>query len=171
MRQIHREGVVVRSGALERAPPTTWHLHTHTICMPDRVNILKLYQMSFSMNHIALKHFRPLSNVHPWRRSPWRNCSRHAGAVFGAAGASGAVPPHCLRKNVTPGLRCVVTPWRETLDAETRDAGITPPLSRMDGQHYQCACWELGTTWILYCWQNEKFQKSFSFIVPDSFTC
>ena len=33
-----------------------------------------------------------------------------------------------------------------TLDAETRDAGITPPLSRMDGQHYQCACWELGTT-------------------------
>ena len=58
-----------------------------------------------------------------------------------------------------------------TLDAETRDAGITPPLSRMDGQHYQCACWELGTTWILYCWQNEKFQKSFSFIVPDSFTC
>ena len=26
--------------------------------------------------------------------------------------SSGAVPRHCLRKNVTPGLRCVVTPWR-----------------------------------------------------------
>ena len=34
--------------------------------------------------------------------------------------SSGAVPPHCLRKNVTPGLRCVVTPWRR--DARCRDA-------------------------------------------------
>ena len=125
----------------------------------------------------GLLFFFPLSNVHivhPWRRSPWRNWSRHAGAVFGAAGASGAAEQFLHTVCGRMWRQVSAASWRRdavTLDAETRDAGITPPLSRMDGQHYQCACWELGTTWILYCWQNEKFQKSFSFIVPDSFTC
>lgn len=214
MRQIHREGVV-RSGALERAPPTTWHMHTHTICMPDRgdhseivTNILfndsywigtlfeKIWNNDINGNAIsrACRGYSYDRSAGKWKYvhkqifakglfSSHCPMSTHGAGRLGETGAGTREP--CLvqlgraeQRSSSETLfaeECDArSPLRRdavTLDAETRDAGITPPLSRMDGQHYQCACWELGTTWILYCWQNEKFQKSFSFIVPDSFTC
>ena len=56
--------------------------HSHVQCPP--------------MAPVALEKLEPARGSRAW--CSWGERS------------SGAVPRHCLRKNVTPGLRCVVTP-------------------------------------------------------------
>ena len=71
----------------------------------------------------GLLFFFPLSNVHivhPWRRSPWRNWSRHAGAVFGAAGASGAAEQFLHTVCGRMWRQVSAASWRR--DARCRDA-------------------------------------------------